>query len=310
MLRDATHVLLMLALPVGLPFIGLTVASAWLLRRRRRDEPATTPWVVAIGVCASLALIVAATVFRDLPPLVLGLIQDSGTGDDGRLGSRFAWSANGWQRLTYETTSTQSTLNALLFLPAGAFLTLFTRRPWRVTFVLGVLSLAVEYLQGILRLGAPDVADLAMNTAGGAVGAVVGTVMLWAVPRLGDGARPSRRHMVLRSGLVATLCLALVGVGLVGADRRQATLVDEAHATFGGTTTRDVTSWGDADRLEEEAFSLGGTRADGVQYAADSVLIRYPASFLSLRRCVLVEWTADRAQVRRGSGDTCSRFLG
>lgn len=310
MTRDVSRVLLTLALSVGLPFIVLAAVSAWLLRRRRQGRSTSAPWPVAFGVWASLALIASATVLRDLPMLVAGLLQGSGVDVTGQVGTRFTWSADGWRRLTYETMSTQNVLNAVLFMPAGTFLTLFTRRPWRVSLALGALSLAIEGIQGLLLLGAPDVADLAMNTAGGAAGAILGALVLWSVPHLGRAPRPPRRHMLLMSGVVATLCLALLVIAVVGAGRRQAVLVDEADAKFQGTTMQNLSSWTDSDQLEERAFRLGGTRADGAHYGADSVIIRYPASFLGVRRCVFVEWTADGAQVRRGRGASCSRFLG
>lgn len=63
--------------------------------------------------------------------------------------------------------------NVLAFVPFGAFLPIFSarsRKLWRTTYYSFELSLLVEVLQLIFRVGSFDVDDLLLNTLGGMLG--------------------------------------------------------------------------------------------------------------------------------------------
>lgn len=66
--------------------------------------------------------------------------------------------------------------NVLAFVPFGAFLPIFSarcRKFWRTTYYSFELSLFVELLQLIFRVGSFDVDDLLLNTLGGMLGFLV-----------------------------------------------------------------------------------------------------------------------------------------
>lgn len=63
--------------------------------------------------------------------------------------------------------------NFLLFLPMGAFLPcLFkkTNKFWKIIIVVTATVLLVEILQGLLRVGTPDIDDLILNLSGAIFG--------------------------------------------------------------------------------------------------------------------------------------------
>ncbi len=61
-------------------------------------------------------------------------------------------------------------LNALVFVPLGLYLCMLGMKAWK-TILLGFgVSLIFEALQYVLSIGAADVTDLLMNTAGAAAG--------------------------------------------------------------------------------------------------------------------------------------------
>ena len=66
--------------------------------------------------------------------------------------------------------------NVIAFMPCGFFLPIVSRRSrkWYNTVLLGfLLSLSVETLQLVLRVGSFDVDDLLLNTLGGGLGYLV-----------------------------------------------------------------------------------------------------------------------------------------
>lgn len=66
--------------------------------------------------------------------------------------------------------------NVAAFLPFGAFLPIFSKRCgkfWRTSFYSFELSLLVETLQLIFKVGSFDVDDLLLNTVGGMLGFLV-----------------------------------------------------------------------------------------------------------------------------------------
>ncbi len=81
----------------------------------------------------------------------------------------------------------ESALNALLFVPLGAALTLLLgRRLWLLAPLLGfVLSFGVEYAQVRIPGRVPDLQDVWWNTLGAAAGAVAASLLL----RRGAGRR-------------------------------------------------------------------------------------------------------------------------
>jgi glycopeptide antibiotics resistance protein len=97
--------------------------------------------------------------------------------------------------------------NVAVFIPFGIYLgTLVSWRPWMQVVAIAGTSLAVEVAQYVLAVGASDVSDLILNTAGGAAGIAIAS-------RLGrrHGSRASK--MITDAAAIATL-LALVWAGI------------------------------------------------------------------------------------------------
>ncbi|MDQ6813321.1 MAG: VanZ family protein, partial [Bacteroidota bacterium] len=71
--------------------------------------------------------------------------------------------------------TSENILNVLIFVPLGIYAgILFKRWNWRKKlFFFFLLSLLVEALQYILRLGAFDVTDIITNTTGGVIGLII-----------------------------------------------------------------------------------------------------------------------------------------
>lgn len=288
------------------PLLGLVGASVWLASVLRRRRFAGRSWLLVFLACASLALIVAATLLREAVYLAGWLVEN---GLDEWPGPSLRWSENGWERLSYEPFSSQVLLNAALFVPAGVAWTLLIARAWRVTAGLIVCSLGIEVVQGLASLGVPDVADLVANSVGAALGATMGTILLWVVPGVWGRSRPSRQAM-LRGGATAGAVLVTVTVlAYAGAAQRQASLEHELSARFTGTTLRDFRQWEAKGQLYDEVFEAVSVSIDGQIQDAQSVSARYPASFFGVRRCVFVRWTAKDVEVQPEAGRRCTDFL-
>lgn len=289
------------------PLIGLVVVSAWLASVLRRRRFAGQPWLLLFLACASLAVIMAATLLRDTVYLVGFLVEN---GLEGWPGPSLHWSDNGWDRLSYEPFSSQILLNAALFVPAGFAWTLLTARAWGVTAGLVGCSLGIEVFQGLASLGVPDVADLVANSVGGALGATVGTLLLWVAPRLLNRSRPTRRAM-LRGGATAGAVLVMITFLVhIGATKRQVSLERELSERFTGTTLRDFRQWEANGQLYDNVFEAVSVSIDGQIQDAHSVSARYPASFFGVRRCVFVRWTTDHVDIHPEAGRQCTDFLG
>ncbi len=73
----------------------------------------------------------------------------------------------------------EGTLNALLFIPLGATLTiLLGRRLWVLASVIGfIVSVSVEYMQAQIPGRVPDAYDIVWNTLGALVGAVLAAIV-------------------------------------------------------------------------------------------------------------------------------------
>lgn len=99
--------------------------------------------------------------------------------------------------------------NGLVFLPFGLYLGMLQpcRSWWKNLLVMAGVSLAYETLQYLLAIGASDITDLLMNTAGGAVGLLVFSALFHAA---GEKGIP----VLNRTALVGTV-LVVAGVSLL-----------------------------------------------------------------------------------------------
>jgi hypothetical protein len=289
--RDvASVVTVWAALATALLLVGCAGATRWARRTGRTDRPAA---LVFAGL-AAVAAVLGLTLFRDgIPHAVVP--------------GGIAWSADGWSRLSTDPLgSTQIALNAALFAPAGFLWTLLTGRPWRVLAALAGLSLGLETLQGLIGVGAPDVADLAANTVGAALGAGAASVWEWIRPGPAVGGRRAGKQVARAAALTTALVVAAVVAVNVGAAHRQRSVEQELAARFAGTDLGQFAEWEQQDRLHEEVFAAISVFSDAAVYRGDSVAVRYPASFFGLRRCAFVEWHPATVEIRPGSGRACA----
>lgn len=99
--------------------------------------------------------------------------------------------------------------NGLVFLPFGLYLGMLQPRRswWKNLLVMAGVSLAYETLQYLLAIGASDITDLLMNTAGGAVGLLVFSALFHAA---GEKGIP-----VLNRTALAGTVLVVAGVSLL-----------------------------------------------------------------------------------------------
>lgn len=81
-----------------------------------------------------------------------------------------------WQVLGMKAVLLNIVGNVLAFVPFGIFLPIFSKRGdrlWRATYYSFELSLLVEVLQLITKVGSFDVDDLLLNTLGGLIGFLI-----------------------------------------------------------------------------------------------------------------------------------------
>lgn len=99
--------------------------------------------------------------------------------------------------------------NGLVFLPFGLYLGMLRPRRswWKSLPVIAGVSLAYEMLQYLLAMGASDITDLIMNTAGGALGLLVFAALLRTA---GEKVIP----VLNRIALVGTI-LVVAGISLI-----------------------------------------------------------------------------------------------
>lgn len=99
--------------------------------------------------------------------------------------------------------------NGLVFLPFGLYLGMLQPRRswWKSLLVMAGVSLAYETLQYLLAIGASDITDLLMNTAGGAVGLLVFSALF-------HGAGEKGIPILNRIALAGTV-LVVAGVSLL-----------------------------------------------------------------------------------------------
>lgn len=295
----------------GVAFVALSAVSLPVSGALQRRWLAGRPRFAVFGACVSLALIVSVTLLRGLSALVVGVVAGGEPAGAGLPGSPFDWSADGWSRLTYDgLSSTQNLLNLLLFVPAGLFVYLLVKRPFPVIAGLVGLSLTIELMQAITKIGAADVADLATNSAGAVLGVLGGVLTSWLVPHVVGNPRPTRQRMVTAAAAVTVVIGVLVAGTFTAAHARQQALERRLLHRFDGTSLAYIEAWARADNANVEFFTVDGVRIDGVRYADRATVVRYPASFLGVRRCVFVEWRPSGVRIRPGTGARCSQLLG
>jgi hypothetical protein len=288
---------LAVGLVVSVVVTALALRQGWLVAPR---------WLVFAAVLSVVGVMVF-TVLREAVLLVQEVASGAPLDPPGRQGLR-EWSADGWWRATADPLgSAQVLLNVALFVPAGFAWTLLTRRPWRVLAALGALSVVVEVVQGVTGLGANDVADIVANVVGAAVGTAAGVVMGWLADAVAGRAVGTRRWAIRGSAVVAVGVAAAVLPGL-GASQRQGVIADEAHRHFAATSLADIERWNQHDDLMDRVWrGVLSVDADGFSLGDGSAAARYPAGFLSQRRCVFVRWDAAGASVEPATGRVCEQ---
>lgn len=281
----ATDALLVLAVLLS----AAGAAACWLGGRPVKSWSAQQ-WFAGMS---TLAIIVAVTLFRDGIAFHL---------DVSNLGE---WSSHGIRRLSRDPLgSSQFVLNVVLFVPAGVAWTLLTRRPLLVLAALSTGSLMIECIQAMTGAGANDLADVVANS----IGAVLGVGGAGAFGSSVGARTWSSRRRSVTAAVGFVLGSAIVSAWLVGASHRQDRVAVELQAEFAGTTRSDVLALLDSD--PERVFGAVEARADGTEYLDTEVVVRYPATFFGLHRCVYVVWTDRTVSFEKSSGHDCTRFLG
>ncbi len=223
-----------------------------------------------------------------------------------RLGNLSEWSTDGLRQLSRDPfDSSQFVLNVVLFVPAGAAWTLISKRPVLSWLALSGLSLLIESIQAVTGAGANDVADLAANSLGAAVGVAI-VAGFWAIFGIRDMDLSSRSRRLLLVG-VAVTALVLVAGWFIGASSRQQNVEDVLRTTFAGTNRADIEALLESD--PSAVFGASGDYSDSTRYSDDTIEIRYPATFFSLHRCVFAVWDSEGVEFRKASGHDCTNFI-
>jgi hypothetical protein len=278
---------------VALTFLlaAALLIARWLHRSDRFEHRSPGLWFAGL---ASLALIIAVTLFRDGLPTTV------------RMGNAAEWSADGLRQLSRDPFgSSQFLLNIVLFVPAGAAWTLISRWPVKSWLALTGLSLIIESIQAVTGAGANDVADLAANSLGAAVGGAI-VAALWAIGGNGNVDLSRRSRRLLLGGVTATALTLLAG-WFIGASNRQQNVEDLLRSEFAGTDRTDLEALLQSD--SSAVFGAGADLSDGTRYTDDTIEIRYPATFFGLHRCVFAIWNSERVEFRKESGHLCTDFI-
>ena len=290
--RDVSSIAASQALSALAVLLLLSAAATWWTARhvRRFDAPPAA-WFAGF---ASVALVGAVTLFRYGFP--------SGFSPRGLGG----WSSDGLDNLSRDPLgSSQFILNIVLFVPAGLIWTWVIKRPVAVLLALCAGSLLIELVQGVTGAGAPDVADLAANSAGAAIGVGVGVAI--ATMFSGRQIRMSQRSQRLVGAVALIVVVVTIAGWFVGASRRQHDVEEGLRARFAGTTRADIEAMLETD--PGAVFGALTDYSDGTRYSDSTLEIRYPATFFSLHRCVYVVWSDTAVDFRRASGDDCTDFI-
>lgn len=215
------------------------------------------------------------------------------------------WTSGGWLRFTTDFGhSEEILLNILLFVPAGLVGAVASRRPVLVLMLLAVLSVVIEFVQGVVGLGTADLSDLLSNTIGAGAGSLAGAVIacLW-VPG-------ARRRPYWELGALLVVTVAAAALVPVGAAHRQQAVEDALAARFAGHTVSDYKRWSATGQLGDRVFAVNGIFSSGAQQQRDRAVVRYPTSFMGIDQCITAIWTATGVGVARHSGGFCDRFMG
>jgi hypothetical protein len=262
-----------------------------------------------LGINRSLAAVALASIAGILA-VTLGVRAVKG-GELG--GASLGWLINGdlWSQSV--DVGSGWLLNVALFVPAGLFVALATRRPWRALLGLAVLSLLIELVQSLGLLGAPDPADLVANSLGAAIGVSLAAIALrssaWSIGR-DEGVAASRKTVLVASAAV----VGVAGIGwlglLAGADAKRASLANDLRESFAGSTSTDIAARIEADDGFDQLLSAVETRPSYLGRVGNTNQFegRYSIEFFGLHRCVFVRWTTDGFALRYGSGDVCTIF--
>lgn len=271
----------------------------------------------ALVLAALFGVIIGVRRARPRDGVVVGLLALPATAILGATLTRYGWpstfdlrggvdwSSGGWLRFTTEFGhSEEVALNIMLFIPAGLIWSLASRSPLAVFAILAASSAAIEFVQGLLSLGTPDLSDFLSNSVGAGMGALVGAVIacLWAP----SGRR--RPYWAVGGLLLATV--VLTASVPAGAAHRQKRLEQDLTARFAGLTLADYKRWSSNGEIGDRVFAIDGIFSSGAQQEHGQAVVRYPTSFMWIDQCVTATWTADGVDVAAHNGGYCTRFLG
>lgn len=263
-----------------------TVAAGWARSSGRSPLRATL-------LALSISAIPAATLLRtdDHPYLQWDALAH--------------WAPSGLQRFASAApSSAEIILNAALYVPAAIVVVAFrVLRPPACLVVLVALSSAIECIQGLLGLGVPDVADIASNTTGALVGTWLGCAYLITLQQTRRLEwRSEARWVAATTLIVAAFELSVPYLARSDLDR----LADEARDRWGDMTLADYRRLEGRPDLNTKLFELGGIFSDGSRSTRAGVVVRFPATFLGIHQCVLVEWSSTGVNVTTERGADCS----
>ncbi len=175
---------------------------------------------------------------------------------------------------------------------------------------LAALSLAVELVQSLGLLGAPDPADRVANSLGAALGAGAAALAMRAGLVVHDRQRTSGRTVVATA--IAVLLIVTGGwLGAVaGADARRDVLTRQLRQAFAETTAAEIGAQIESDNGVAELLSAVSTQPGYLGRVGESEQFegRYSVQFLGLDRCVFIRWNASGFTMRDGSGGECTVF--
>jgi hypothetical protein len=154
-------------------------------------------------------------------------------------------------------------LNLCLFVPVGFTLMLHSRSPLRAIGLGLVLSTAIEIAQIWIPGRDPALSDVVFNTAGTALGALLGLhPRSWLVPDLGTTLRPTLIGVALATVVMTITVLLLEPVGPYAIDRtgRDLMLQYQSRADVAG--------------LDQPVYWLANAFSDSVSPSTASMSIR------------------------------------
>ncbi len=240
---------------------------------------------------APLAVIAVVSLFRFPPSLPLSWPWQH-------------WAAGGFARFMQDVgTDSEITLNMILYVPAGFFISRYLRRPVLTVGMLVTLSVVVEALQAVSAAGNADKGDVLSNSLGAALGATLSWCVMPGV------------HAMKRVG-VRILIAALAGVLVLGGCRGVASwhLRHEQkflQERFSGMTRSDFDRFQHDQTPGKDVLSVGDLHSDGVRRLPNGVAeVRYPLQYLGTMQCAVATWSNGGVVVSTVRGSSCSEFWG